>query len=79
MRIGIRSHDYYGVQIADVLASCIRYVFEHRNDAEAQQWLKQLLPQISKESVLFDPDVLDLNTPEAFANTVLLQELALLR
>jgi hypothetical protein len=71
----VRSQDHFGVQIADVLSSAVRYALENRQDAEAQEWLKDLLPSISGESVWPDPKVLDLKTAEAFANSVLLHEL----
>lgn len=71
----VRSEDYAGVQIADVLASALRHALEHRDDAEAQGWLKELMPTVSDESVWPDPTSVDLDTPEAFANSVVLHEL----
>jgi hypothetical protein len=71
----VRSEDHFGVQIADVLSSALRHSLEHRDDAEAQAWLKDLMPSLSGESVWPDPKTLDLDTPEAFANGVVLREL----
>jgi hypothetical protein len=69
----VPSHKYFGVQVADVLASAVRHALQQRQDKEAQQWLRTLLPSISDQSVWFDPSTLDLDTPEAFANAVVLQ------
>jgi hypothetical protein len=71
----VRSQDHFGVQVADVLSSALRYALENRQDAEAQGWLDELLPSISDESVWPDPKALDLKTAEAFTNGVLLHEL----
>jgi hypothetical protein len=71
----VRSGQYFGVQIADVLSSALRHALEHRDDAEAQTWLKDLMPSLSDESVWPDPKKLDLQTPEAFANGIVLREL----
>jgi hypothetical protein len=71
----VRSEDHFGIQIADVLSSAVRHSLEHREDDEAQAWLKDLMPSLSDESVWPDPTTLDLDTAEAFANGILLHEL----
>ena len=69
------SEDHFGVQIADVLSSALRHSLAHRDDDEAQIWLKDLLPSLSGESVWPEPQTVNLDTPEAFANAILLHEL----
>lgn len=71
----VRSEDYFGVQIADVLASALRHALENQEAPEAKSWLEQLMPYIGDGSVWPDFDTLDLNTPEAFVNGMLLHEL----
>lgn len=69
------SEQFYGVQIADVCASSLRHALENPDSPEAQEWMEFLTPRISDESVWYDFDNLDLETPEAFINGMLLREL----
>jgi hypothetical protein len=71
----VRSHDYAGVQLADVLASACRKALQDRKDPEHQKWLDALVPRISTESVWYDAAQIDLNNGNATINALVLNEL----
>ena len=71
----VRSEEYCGVQLADVLASACRKALQERHDKDSGRWINVLAPSISAESVWHDVRQVDLDTPEARLNAAVLLEL----
>jgi len=71
----VRSEDFPGIQIADVLASACRKALQDRSDKDSNRWINALTPRISGESVWHDLERVDLDSPKAMLNAVILLEL----
>jgi hypothetical protein len=70
----VSSHTHPGIQLADVMASACAHAFKNSIDRREKAWEWLTIPTMAFP-VLPDEDVFDLNTREAFVNTIVLHEL----
>lgn len=71
----VESHQYHGVQIADILSSSIAYALKNPDEVLSQRWLSIVESTISGESVIPAPELIDLRVKEPFINAMILGEL----
>lgn len=71
----VNSHQSHGVQIADVLSSSIAHALKHPDEEHSKTWLTLVADMIGDESVIPDPQMLDLSQRDPFINALVLREL----
>ena len=71
----VDSEQSHGVQIADVLSSSISYALNNPEEEHSKTWLTLVADMIGDESVIPDPQMLDLSQREPFINALVLGEL----
>jgi hypothetical protein len=72
LRFG-RSHEESGIQVADVVAAAAVHAFRNLQEGYSREWLRLL--GNGTEAIFPDPRLIDLGTPEAAVNAVVLKEL----
>jgi hypothetical protein len=64
-----------GIQIADVVAAAFAYVCQHQRDSVSAKWKAYFDKGLCGGSVVPDMDIIDLETPDAIRNSLVLMEL----
>lgn len=71
----LKSHDSYGIQIADAIAAAAVYVFSGPTDESADRWRPIIARQAHYGSVIPDKDEVKLELKHAQRNALLLQHI----
>jgi len=71
----VKSHEYHGVQIADVIASSLAHAYRYPASRISKEWLALASDMLSGACIIPDKKNLDLNLEEPFINAVILHEL----
>lgn len=71
----VSSLEYPGIQIADVIAGAVSYIFNNKGDELSQKWAKKLAGSISPQSVLPDDKHFDFSDFSVKRNSYILEEL----
>jgi hypothetical protein len=71
-----KSHEFPGLQLADVIASAISYAMRNRDDVEGNSWLQQIdAAHTVQDTILPDADRARVSRLDGMLNSMLLIEL----